>query len=373
MDSNTTYGFPSPYLEPFSPIKPSHLDESSTITINEIIHNEDAPEIILLDDSAQDIELCDVPEFDYASDRSSTSSPEPPQIVFTEIHLKHLNEQLEQLPPQDILRICKLMFPNLYQTTAFGLTGLVTLDMLSKLHLETPGSSPVDLIFLDTLYHFQETYQLVSRIQEHYPDVSIHTFRPQGCETASEFEARYGSALWETDAERYDYLAKVEPQQRSYEVLGVAAILTGRRRSQGAKRGDIPILEMDRERGVVKINPFVNWSFNQVLEYIKTNNVPYNELLDRGYKSVGDWHSTQPVAAGEDERAGRWKGQDKSECGIHNKKSRYAMFLEEMAKKQADEEQIEMDETESTDQSTTASTISSLPSSNTSVSEELDN
>ena len=67
------------------------------------------------------------------------------------------------------------------------------------------------------------------------------------------------------------------------------------------------------------------------------NNVPYNELLDRGYKSVGDWHSTQPVAAGEDERAGRWKGKAKTECGIHNPKSRYAQFLMEQQAKEQEE------------------------------------
>jgi phosphoadenosine phosphosulfate reductase len=284
------------------------------------------------------IKVYEDPESGYVSGRSSASTLRSPQITFTELHLKHLNEQFERLAPQDILRMSKFIFPNLYQTTAFGLTGLVTLDMLSKLYAETPGSSPVEVIFLDTLYHFQETHQLVARVQERYSEVRFHTFLPDGCETALEFEERYGYKLWETDAEKYDYLAKVEPQQRSYNVLDVAAVFTGRRRSQGAARGAIPVVEMDHERGVVKINPLVNWSFDQVQEYIKTNDVPYNALLDRGYKSVGDWHSTKPVADGEDERAGRWKGQQKTECGIHNKKSRYAVFLMELAKKQAEED-----------------------------------
>ncbi|TGJ80263.1 hypothetical protein E0Z10_g8507 [Xylaria hypoxylon] len=268
---------------------------------------------------------------------SFTSFSNPPKITLTELHLEHLNEQFERLAPQDILRMSKLAFPNLYQTTAFGLTGLVTIDMLSKLHAETPGSSPVEIIFLDTLYHFQETHGLVARVKDRYPKVRVHTFLPNGCETTSEFEERYGLKLWETDGERYDYLAKVEPQQRSYDLLDVAAVITGRRRSQGAARGYIPVVEVDYEMGVVKINPFVSWSFNQVQEYIKTNNLPYNELLDRGYKSVGDWHSTQPVTDGEDERAGRWKGQQKTECGIHHNRSRYAMFVLDLAKRQAEE------------------------------------
>ncbi|KAI1757628.1 Phosphoadenosine phosphosulfate reductase family-domain-containing protein [Xylaria castorea] len=297
-------------------------------------------------------------ESGYVSGSSSFAlSPRRPQITFTELHLEHLNQQFESLAPQDILRMSKLIFPNLYQTTAFGLTGLVTLDMLSKLHAETSGSSPVETIFLDTLYHFQETYQLVARVRERYPEVRIHTFLPEGCKTATEFEERYGHQLWEKDGERYDYLAKVEPQQRSYDDLNVAAVLTGRRRSQGAARGDIPVLEIDRERGIVKINPLVNWSFDQVQDYIKTNDVPYNALLDRGYKSVGDWHSTQPVAEGEDERAGRWKGQQKTECGIHNKQSRYAMFLMELAKKQATEEAEAVKAAEATKLDATADSL----------------
>ena len=107
-----------------------------------------------------------------------------------------------------------------------------------------------------------------------------------------------------------------------------------RRKSQGGKRGDLDILEVD-DAGVIKVNPLANWSFAQVQEYINANNVPYNELLDQGYKSVGDWHSTHPVAAGEDERSGRWRGKEKTECGIHNKRSRYAQYLmEQELKKQ---------------------------------------
>lgn len=268
----------------------------------------------------------------FASGTSSRASL--PQVSFTPSHLKHLNSQLETMHPMDILRFVKILFPNLYQSTAFGLTGLVTLDMLSKLAAsEGPASRPVDLIFLDTLYHFDETYRLVDRVRARYPGTELHVFKPEGASTAAEFEALYGEKLYETASELYDWYAKVEPQQRAYAELDVAAVLTGRRRSQGGQRGDIPVIEIDEERGIVKINPLVNWSFGEVQKYVRENDVPYNELLDRGYKSVGDWHSTVPVAEGEDERAGRWKGLDKTECGIHNKKSRYAQYLEEMEKK----------------------------------------
>lgn len=273
-------------------------------------------------------------ESGYASATSSTMTL--PAITLTPYHLKWLNDRLETMHPQDILRFCKIMFPNLYQSTAFGLTGLVTLDMLSK--LEKEDSRPVDIIFLDTLYHFEETLDLVDRVRARYPSTKVHIFRPDGCNTTAEFESVYGERMWEVASEMYDWYAKVEPQQRAYTELGVAAVLTGRRRSQGGARDQIPVIEVDEERGVVKINPLVNWSFSQVQNYIKEHDVPYNALLDRGYKSIGDWHSTSPVAAGEDERAGRWKGQQKTECGIHNKKSRYAQFLEDMARKKREDD-----------------------------------
>lgn len=209
--------------------------------------------------------------------------------------------------------------------------------MLSKLQAETPSAPAIDAIFLDTLYHFQETLDLVEKAKARYPNVHLHVYKPEGVSTAAEFEARHGKELWKTNADLYDWVAKVEPAQRAYSDLAVAAVLTGRRRSQGAKRESLDIIEID-EAGLIKINPLAGWSFKQVDDYIKTNNVPYNKLLDRGYKSVGDWHSTEPVKEGEDERAGRWKGQAKTECGIHNKRSKYAQFLYEAEQKRLQEE-----------------------------------
>jgi phosphoadenosine phosphosulfate reductase len=277
-------------------------------------------------------------ESGYASGLSdyspSSSMPSLPLISLTKAHIAHLNDQLEPMHPMDILRFCKIMFPNLYQSTAFGLTGLATMDMLSKIQTENPESRPVELIFLDTLFHFKETYELVDRVKARYPNVPVHVFKPDGMETAEQLEETYGKEVYHTAGEMYDWIAKVEPLQRAYDELKVAAVLNGRRRSQGAARGSIPIIELDEERGIIKINPMATWSFAQVNEYIKANDVPYNVLLDRGYKSIGDWHSTSPVAEGEDERAGRWKGQKKSECGIHNKKSRYVQFEMGDAEKQ---------------------------------------
>lgn len=245
-------------------------------------------------------------ESGYASGQSDYSpSPrtEKPVISLSKSHIEYLNEQMESMHPMDILRFCKIMFPNLYQSTAFGLTGLATMDMLSKIQQENPESRTVDLIFLDTLYHFKETYD--------------------------------GEKFYHNAGDMYDFIVKVEPLQRAYDELKVAAVLNGRRRSQGAARGSIPIIEIDEERNIVKINPMATWTFAQVNQYIKENNVPYNALLDQGYKSVGDWHSTVPVGEGEDERAGRWKGQSKTECGIHNRKSKYSEIATQMESKTA--------------------------------------
>ena len=194
----------------------------------------------------------------------------------------------------------------------------------------------VDLIFLDTLHHFPETIDLINRIRECYPLVNLHIYQPAGSSSAEDFARKHGERLWETNDQMYDWLAKVEPAQRAYRELGVNAVLTGRRRSQGGKRGDIAVIEVD-EAGMIKVNPFANWTFKQVEEYIKTNNVPYNALLDHGYMSVGDWHSTKPVKAGDDERSGRWQGQEKTECGIHNPRSNFARFLREQELKKQQE------------------------------------
>ncbi|KAK3658424.1 3'-phosphoadenylsulfate reductase [Elasticomyces elasticus] len=270
-------------------------------------------------------------ESGYASGSSTESLAD---VYFTRSHLKFVNQQLAKLEPEDVLRWCLTSLPRLWQTSAFGLTGLAIMDMISK--LDYAIKPDIELIFLDTLYHFSQTLDLVQRVERRYPDLKIHTFKPEGCETTKDFEEKFGEKFWETDEERYDYVAKVEPAQRAYRELDVKAVLTGRRKTQGGKRGDLDIVEID-DQGLIKVNPLANWSFKQVQAYIKEHDVPTNDLLDQGYRSVGDWHSTQPVTDSEDERAGRWKGRNKTECGIHNKKSRYAMFLQEQEEKRQQE------------------------------------
>lgn len=243
-------------------------------------------------------------------------------ISLTQEHIDYLNRTLVKLSAEQILSWAAVTFPNLYQTTAFGLTGLVIMDMVSK-------TNPVDLIFIDTLHHFPQTYDLVEKVTQKYHP-KLHVYRPAGTETEQEFAAKHGDSLWETNDDLYDYLVKVEPAQRAYEELNVRAVLTGRRKSQGGARAALPVIEVEQSSGIIKINPLWDWDFARVQQYISENNVPYNELLDLGYKSVGDWHSTVPVKEGEDERSGRWLGKTKTECGIHET-SRFAQYLKSNA------------------------------------------
>ncbi|TFY63143.1 hypothetical protein EVG20_g6443 [Dentipellis fragilis] len=238
--------------------------------------------------------------------------PKPLPLPISQEDLDKINAYLRPLTPEEILRWAIDYLPGLYQTTAFGLTGLVAIDMLSKI-----TKSPPPLIFLDTLYHFPETYELVEDVKTRY-GVPVHVYKPDGCNTVADFEKKHGERFWEKDEAHYDFVVKVEPARRAYEELGVKAVITGRRASQGAARASLQPLEVD-STGLVKLNPLFAWNFPLVEWYIKENNVPRNKLLDQGYKSVGDWHSTAKSGEGDaGERAGRWAGKaEKTECGLH--------------------------------------------------------
>lgn len=127
----------------------------------------------------------------------------PLQLPLSQEELDRINEHLRPLVPEDILRWAVEHIPGLFQTTAFGLTGLVSIDMLSKI---TP--SPPPLIFIDTLYHFPETYELVEDVKKKY-NVPVNVYKPEDCESAQDFEKKHGEKLWERDEEVYDFLVKV--------------------------------------------------------------------------------------------------------------------------------------------------------------------
>ena len=137
----------------------------------------------------------------------STTSPSTSKTLISndisDEELQTINDYLRTLSPQEIMQWGIDHLPNLFQTTAFGLTGLVQLDMLSKL-----APNPPPLIFLDTLYHFDETLELVEEVRRRYGR-HVHVYKPQDCDTAEDFEIKHGERLWERDEASYDYLVKV--------------------------------------------------------------------------------------------------------------------------------------------------------------------
>ena len=225
------------------------------------------------------------------------------------LDLKTLNQRFDQASPQEILAWCIKNIPQgLVQTTSFSL-----LPITHMLYEEL--SYPVPVIFLDTLHLFPETLETAQKAEARY-GLDLHVYHAVGADSEASFAARYGQKLWEQDIERFYELTKVEPLQRALDELGVNAWITGRRRDQSKTRQHLPIFERD-ENGRLKVNPLANWTNKDVWTYTFKHNVPYNPLHDRGYTSIGDKPLTTPTAAGEDERAGRWRGSEKTECGIH--------------------------------------------------------
>ncbi|KAI0677286.1 phosphoadenylyl-sulfate reductase [Trametes maxima] len=247
-----------------------------------------------------------------SSDVSKPSFDKPLKLPLSQEEVDRINAHLRNLTPEQILEWAVEHVSGLFQTTAFGLTGLVAIDMLSKI-----TSNPPPLIFVDTLYHFPETYELVEDVKKRY-NRDVHVYKPDGCASVEDFEKKYGPKFWEADESTYDYVVKVEPARRAYEELGVKAVITGRRASQGADRANLQPLEVD-STGLIKLNPLFAWTFPFVQWYVDENKVPRNKLLDQGYRSIGDWHSTAKSADGDQgERAGRWAGKaEKTECGLH--------------------------------------------------------
>jgi phosphoadenosine phosphosulfate reductase len=227
--------------------------------------------------------------------------------TYDEATLARLNAELEGKEPQEILAWAAREFqPGLTLACSFGgASGMVLLDMIMRIDPQ------VEVFYLDTDFLFPETYHLREVCENRYG------FKPIGYKsllTPSAQAAQYGEALWTRDPDLCCDLRKVEPNNRALE--GKTAWISGMRRDQSATRKDIGILEWDTKFDLVKINPLANWDEKTVWSYVMANDVPYNELHDRGYPSIGCTYCTKPVKAGDDPRSGRWQGFDKEECGI---------------------------------------------------------
>ena len=190
--------------------------------------------------------------------------------------------------------------------TGFGVEGCVLISFIGEARL------PIDIFTLDTGLLFPETYELWRTLETRY-DVRIRAVRPEL--TVDEQERAYGAALWARDPDRCCELRKVAPLRAALHWFD--AWVTAIRRDQTLERAQAQILEVDRKFGLVKINPLATWTREDVWNHVRAHDVPYNPLHDAGYPSIGCQPCTTPVADGEDPRAGRWRGREKRECGLH--------------------------------------------------------
>lgn len=179
-------------------------------------------------------------------------------------------------------------------------------------HLASTHRPGVDVLFLETGYHFPETIETRAALAK-AADITIVDALPKL--TVAEQDAEYGAELFARDARQCCGLRKVEPINR--ELASYEAWITGLRREDSPLRADTPLVEWDSAHKMVKINPIAAWSFDEQLAYATDHAVPVNPLLSQGYPSIGCAPCTRPVAPGEDPRAGRWAGLAKTECGLH--------------------------------------------------------
>lgn len=224
-----------------------------------------------------------------------------------------LNYRFAQAHPRDILSWCIEHIPHrLVQVSAFSISGMAIMHILYK---ELKPDPAVPVLFLDTLHHFPETLAFVEKAVERY-GVDLRVYQIPGLYSSEAFAALYGKSLWEKNPDRFYDLTKVEPLQRGLRELGAIAWINGRRRDQSSTRADIPIFELDQQQRL-KVNPLATWTNREVWAYTFEHQIIYNPLYDQGYTSIGEQQTTTPVMEGEDERAGRWRGKSRTECGIH--------------------------------------------------------
>ena len=179
-------------------------------------------------------------------------------------------------------------------------------------HLVAEHLPGVDVLFLDTGYHFTETYATRDEVARAL-DVRIVDVTPD--QTVAEQDAEFGAKLFERDAALCCARRKVAPLQQA--LGGYELWFTGVRRDEAPTRTNTPLVTWDERNGLVKVNPVAAWSFDDVLAYAAEHKAPVNLLVDFGYPSIGCEPCTKQVAPGEDPRSGRWAGQAKTECGLH--------------------------------------------------------
>jgi phosphoadenosine phosphosulfate reductase len=219
--------------------------------------------------------------------------------------VSHWGAELELAPAEHIVE---------WAVATFGERFCVTSSMGDAVlaHLASKVAPGVDVVFLDTGYHFVETIGTRDAVQATMP-VNLLTITP--VQSVEEQDATYGKDLYKTDPDLCCKLRKVEPLATSLD--GYDAWATGLRRAETKNRVIAPVIGWDAKKHKVKVSPLARWSDEQVEQYIADNGVLVNPLVYDGYPSIGCWPCTRRVAPGEDARSGRWAGTNKTECGIH--------------------------------------------------------
>ena len=219
---------------------------------------------------------------------------------------KEAAERFEHESPESIIEFAVQKFPNITFACSFGAEDVVLVDMLQKVSPKT------DIFYLDTDFHFKETYETRDRMVEKY---GLQFVQVKPLITPEEQAAEHGDELWKRDPNACCNIRKVEPLTR---ILGqYDAWITGIRRDQAPTRANAKKVEYDYKFGLMKFNPIASWTSEDVWNYIKANDVIYNPLHDQNYPSIGCHYCTRQVMPGENPRAGRWSGSDKTECGLH--------------------------------------------------------
>jgi phosphoadenylyl-sulfate reductase (thioredoxin) len=215
--------------------------------------------------------------------------------------------ELDGETPSEILRwASKHIGPKLTFATGFGAEGCVIIDLIARNQL------PIDVFTLDTGLLFPETYALWRQLEARY-GITIRAVRPS--HTVEQQAGEHGPSLWTRDPDRCCELRKVLPLRNA--LSGFEAWITAIRRDQTAERAYARVVEHDRKFGLLKINPLVTWTHDDVWAHLYAHDVPYNPLHDQGYPSIGCQPCTAAVVPGEDARSGRWRGTSKKECGLH--------------------------------------------------------
>jgi phosphoadenosine phosphosulfate reductase len=227
-------------------------------------------------------------------------------LIEKQLIIQEAAEQFETSSAEDVIAFAVEKFPNITLACSFGAEDVVLVDILHKI---SPKS---DVFYLDTNLHFQETYETRDRLEQFYGKKFVQVSPKL---TLEEQATQLGDELWKSDPNKCCGIRKVDPLVNilsQYE-----AWITGIRRDQAPTRASSKKVEYDVKFGLVKFNPLASWTSEDVWKYIKNNNIIYNSLHDNYYPSIGCEKCTRQVFPGEDPRAGRWSGFEKTECGLH--------------------------------------------------------